>query len=187
MKMKSKMMAILCLAMSTTSWAQPALRAKGYKGFVQANFAIVSNNVTTTDGKFSGRSSSYSLALATSHGMQVCPWLFAGAGVGIKGGGGENAAVMDMDFVQMPFFLQARGYLSRRDIAPYVDFKGGYAVGDMYGGYLSPALGVSVPVARRLALNVELAYQAQNSREEYTWGTEKTWRHFFSLGFGLEF
>ena len=185
--MKKVFLAIICLAVSAASLAQSPLRSKGYKGFVQANFAVVSNRTTTSDGRYESSNTSYSLAFTTSHGMLVCPYLFVGAGLGIKGGGGENAAVMDMDFVQVPFFLQARTYLTPKDIAPYFDFKGGYAVGDMRGGYLSPALGVSVPVSSKVALNVEVAYQAQNSKESYTWGTEKNWRHFFSLGLGVEF
>ena len=65
--------------------------------------------------------------------------------------------------------------------------KGGYSVGDMRGAFVSPSIGVSVPLCNRLGLNVEVAYQAQNSRDEYTWGTEKVWRHAVSVGVGLEF
>ena len=169
------------------AWAQSPLRGKGYKGFFNFDLSTVSYHSTSGGGNYSDGGHSVHFELSTSHGVQVCPYFFAGAGVGLRAGSGTVAAVMDMDFVQVPFFVQVRGNLTPKAVSPYLDLKGGYSVGDMHGAFVSPAIGVSVPLCSRLGLNVEVAYQAQNSRDEYTWGTEKVWRHSLSVGVGLEF
>ena len=185
--MKKSIAFVVALLMTVGTWAQTPLRSKKYKGFLNFDITTVSYHSTSGAGNYSDGGSSVHFELTTSHGMQVCPYFFAGAGVGIRTGSGTAAAVMDMDFVQAPFFLQVRSNLTPKNVTPYVDLKGGYSVGDMHGAFISPALGVSVPLCSRLGLNVEIAYQAQNSKDKYTWGTENVWRHMLSVGVGIEF
>ena len=185
--MKKCVVLAVAFMMVLGAWAQSPLRSKKYKGFLNFDLSTVSYHSTSGDGNYSDGGHSVHFELTTSHGIQVCPYFFAGAGVGLRAGSGTAAAVMDMDFLQAPIFLQVRGSLTPKPVTPYLDLKGGYSVGDMHGAFVSPSIGVSVPLCNRLGLNVEVAYQAQNSRDEYTWGTEKVWRHAVSVGVGLEF
>ena len=184
---KKVFLAIACLAVSMASLAQSPLRSKGYKGFLNVDLSMVSLYHNDVDGSSYNNGFGLSLDITTSHGMQVCPYFFVGAGIGLRGGFGDEEAVLDMDLIQVPLFLQARANLTRKSISPYIDFKGGYGAGDMNGAFLSPALGISVPLTQRLALNVELAYRAQCGKEKFERGNETDWRHLLNFGIGIEF
>lgn len=182
------LMTVALLVAGASLQAQTALRTKRYKGFLNVDLSMVSIHERETGGG-SSSSSGFGMSVdwTTSHGAQVCPYLFVGAGLGFRAGFGDEASVLDADFFQMPLFLQVRGNLTRKPITPYLDFKGGYAAGDMNGAFLSPALGVSVPVCKRLAMNFELAYRAQSDKSDGGGTTWKTWRHMLDFGIGIEF
>lgn len=131
--------------------------------------------------------SSVSFALSTSHGYQFSPYFFlrAGIGVGVTGGSASDTEV------SAPIFGQTRLNLSSGRISPFLDFKGGYDVGDIKGGIFSPTLGVSMPVSYRCAIDFGISYTCKLCKFEYdSWYynySETSALHTISLDFGFEF
>ena len=74
------------------------------------------------------------LEFTTSHGVQIIPQLFVGAGVGLS-------YFYEFGSLAMPIFADIRTDILNSKITPFVDFKIGYSPVDVSGLYLSPTLG----------------------------------------------
>lgn len=147
------LMASLC----TQAFAQSEFRERhmAYKGF--ANFGLGSS--------FYDGSNSTSFVLTTSHGVQVNPYIFAGAGIGVNLSSSSETSGAT---VVAPIFGQVRLNFLNRQISPFFDLKGGGTVGDLKGGYLEPSIGVSMPVANKFAIDFSFAYTMYTHKEKYT-------------------
>ena len=143
-----------CLGISSMAQSEFRDRHMAYKGF--ANIGLGS--------AFYDDESSTSFSFTTSHGVQINPTFFVGAGIGVElssnsYSGGATAIA--------PIFGQARINFLNKPISPYLDFKGGGSVGDFKGGYVEPSIGVSMPVANRFAINFSFVYILYTHKESY--------------------
>lgn len=164
-----------CLGLSAMAQSEFRDRHMAYKGF--ANIGLSS---TFYDGD-----NSTAFSFTTSHGLQVNPYIFVGAGLGLNLSNPDGAAAY------APLFGQARINFINRPISPYFDFKGGGCVGDFTGGYIEPSIGVSMPVANRFAINFEFTYTLLTQKDtEDWWGVSYSHRdcyHNIGFQFGFEF
>ena len=127
-----------CLCASAMAQSEFRDRHMAYKGF-----ADIGLGSTFTNGE-----SATTFTLTTSHGVQLNPNAFIGAGIGVNL---ATTSITDGSTVICPIFAQARYNILNTRISPYIDFKGGGSVGDFKGGYVEPSFGVSMPVANRFA------------------------------------
>lgn len=178
--MKKFIISAILLLVCLSSSAQSAFRERhgAYKGFLDVGLA----------SSFADGENSVTFSLRTSHGIQINPFIFAGAGVGV---GVATGSQYDEATVMAPIFAHTRYNFSRSTISPYLDVKGGYSVGDFNGGYFQPSLGVSLPVTSRFAIDFGLSYTLNTHKESYlNWYYEYKERmcmHTLSLNFGFEF
>ena len=145
-------------------------RHKGYRGF--ADIGLLA---------FSDDSYSYDLTSAfvftTSHGYQICPWVFLGAGAGVY--------VYDYTFynygnnkysytykengtgVIIPFYADVRAFpIGKKRVTPFLGTKLGYAIsslkdsdGDIYNGFYSHFnAGVSVAFKPDFGIHFSIGY-----------------------------
>ncbi len=175
--MKRCIAIVALLALCTSIFAQDPFRTKKYRGFADVGLSVVA-----TEGQ-----SAVSFALTTSHGYQVNPYLFLGAGVGVGVSGGSSTSTE----VSVPIFGQTRINFTTKRISPYLDFKGGYDVGDFKGGILSPSFGISMPVSNYCAIDFGISYSCKLHRWEDIGWNYKLWGmkviHSVSIDFGFEF
>ena len=96
-----------------------------YRGFANLGFAV---------GAKRGNGGSH-IEVSTSHGVQIIPQLFVGAGIGFS-------YYYDLGCV-MPIFANIRTDILKSRISPFVDFRIGYApcLSSVGGLYLSPTIG----------------------------------------------
>lgn len=153
-----------------------AMAQSGYKAFADVGLsAVFLNGENVVTG-----------SLASSHGYQFGRG-FVGAGLGLN----FMTSVESIGAIYLPLFGQARVNFQATGIKPYLDFKGGYTFGDIEGGFIEPSMGVSFPVARRLAINFGFAYRMNMIKVErigyYGSYTEHENMHSIALKFGFEF
>lgn len=167
-----------CLCAPAMAQSEFRDRHMAYKGF-----ADIGLGSTFNDGE-----SATTFTLTTSHGVQLNPYAFIGAGIGVNL---ATSSITDGSTVFCPIFAQARYNILNTRISPYIDFKGGGSVGDFKGGYLEPSIGVSMPVANRFAIDFSFAYTLYTHREKHEyWSysyTECESIHNIGFKFGFEF
>lgn len=153
-------------------------RHMAYKGFADIGLGSA----------FCDGDNNTSFNLTTSHGIQINPYFFVGAGIGVNV---SSSSVTDGATVIAPIFGQVRANILNKSISPYVDFKGGGSVGDFKGGYVEPSIGVSMPVTNKFAIDFAFVYTMYTHKEEYVgWVydvTERTTLHSIGFKFGFEF
>ena len=167
-----------CICASTFAQSEFRDRHMAYKGFADIGLGSA----------FIDEESSVSFKLTTSHGIQINPYLFAGAGVGVdlsSSSGSDGATVI------APIFGHVRANFLNRSISPYFDFKGGGTVGDFKGGYVEPSIGVSMPVTNKFAIDFSLSYTLYTHKEDrydtYYFGTYRYSLHTLAFKFSFEF
>ena len=108
---------------------------RGYRGFVEVGGVAGSG--------FAG------LALGTSHGVQLMPRFYLGAGFSMD-------ALFDADFL-VPVFVDGRVSFAKHRLTPYIGVKVGYTF--IYGGsYFNPSFGLSVPIKDNYGFDISLGY-----------------------------
>lgn len=135
----------------------------GYRGFVDANWTIGVGNGAGADR----------IGLLTSHGYQIIPQLYIGAGAGINYYYNGTA-------VGMPVFADVRTDILPGSVTPFVDLKGGYSFLDVEGFYLSPSVGCRFRVGGRLAMNAGVGYTLQ----KFSFGINDGY-DYYSGGFNI--
>lgn len=139
------LMAALCLTpLSTHAFDlgdEPI--ARGYRGFADLGYTLGTGNAGTPRVTF-----------ATSHGYQLLPQLFVGAGVGLN-------RYYDIGRWGVPVFAHVRSDIFNRRFTPFVEAKVGYSFGDVEGFYLNPAIGYRLGFGESFALNVAMGYSFQ--------------------------
>lgn len=171
MKKTALLIALLAICINTS--ARHPLRMSGYKGFADVELS----------GAFVNGQSAVNFAIETSHGYQFNPYIFLGGGIGV----GAAMSTGNTTELVVPIYGQTRINLTPTRISPYIDFKGGYDVGDERGGIISPSLGVSMPVASHFAVDFGISYGCKFLNLNSGWYTAKETVHSISLDFGFEF
>lgn len=130
----------------------------GYRGYIDLGYTL-GTGIFALDR----------IELTTSHGYQIIPYLYVGAGAGVS-------YYLDYDSFALPIFANVRAYILDNSISPYVDLKIGYSVLDLKGFYMNPSIGCKV-----YAFNVSAGYALQKQKE---WDIN---RGGISLKIGFEF
>lgn len=120
----------------------------GYRGFVDAAFTLGVGDAGTDR-----------VELATVHGYQFNPYLFAGVGVA-----GHYYLSDGFSNVALPIFADLRGEYNTGKVTPFVDFRIGYSIdiNEIKGLYVAPSVGVRVK-----NFNVSIGYSGQSFDLDY--------------------
>ncbi len=130
----------------------------GYRGFVDAGYGISISKVTFTYGSYSDEADISNQAfLTTSHGYQLMPYLFVGAGAGVT-------YYHEGSTVAFPVFGHIRTDFGSR-LGFFAEAKGGYTIKDINGAFIAPTVGIRYGLTDRLGLNFGVGYLAQKMED----------------------
>ena len=165
---------------------------KGYRGFFDLEYYKSIDAISRNH-----------YGISTSHGYQVKPWLFVGAGAGIKLSHKKHYENFDRppkDFYMFPVFADLRLDLLKNKFSPFLDCRVGYTLGNQaYGVMLNPSLGCRIGLVNRLAANISLGYSMQSTdivalsikstaiKHSATGNEQNNPYHCLSLKLGVEF
>lgn len=121
-------------------------RPNGYRGFMELG-----------GGPGVGDYGDGFVSFSTSHGGQISPYFFLGAGIGFDYHFGWET-------ISIPIFADLRANFLDNNITPYFGMKIGYSVFDITGFYFNPTLGVDFALDSRLGFNFSLGYNLQSAR-----------------------
>ena len=127
-----------------------AVLSKGYKAFINIDYVFNS-------GDFKDYAT---VGVSTTHGYQINPYIFAGAGVGfnilyyMKDGGVDPK-------IGVPIYFDARITPLKNYITPFIDVRIGQSVADIEGFYFSPNIGCRIGIRNRSAVGIMLGYHLQ--------------------------
>ncbi|MDE6267822.1 MAG: hypothetical protein K2M04_01940 [Muribaculaceae bacterium] len=149
----------------------------GYRGFVDYGYMIGT-------GDFDGSSLN---EISTTHGYQILPQLFVGAGVGVhlyK----FNDAGSDLHY-NLPIYADVRwDILDETKFTPFIDFKGGYSVaGEFTGMYINPSIGCRMALGDKLGLNLGVGYTYMKTGYEFIYNHEDLNMTGINIRLGLDF
>lgn len=164
-----KLLFLLCaLLAGATANAQGSFE-KGYRGYADLGYTIGIGDYEF--GRFE---------ISTTHGYQVCPYFFVGAGVGFHfmskydtKGMGDFALDKRDSKVSIPFYADFRGTFTKTKFAPFVDVKLGHFVNNRDGFYANASAGVRIKTVGKQAVSLSIGYTFENLEFE-------TFGHFTS-------
>ena len=129
---------------------------RGYRGFVDLEFNLSNDNVSEDYYGFS-----------TSHGYQLKPWLFLGAGAGMKISHKKHRTDLRTpkeDINMFPVFADVRLDLLKSRFSPFLDCRVGHTLGNKaFGLMVNPSLGCRIGLTNKLAINVTFGYCMQST------------------------
>ena len=129
-------------------------RAPRYRGFLEESYVFGV-----------GECCEDRVGLTMSHGCQITPYFFLGAGLGFD-------CWIDDDIFSMPVFAQMRLEFHkayRRNASPFIDMKIGYSAINATGLYCNPSVGCHFYFGHSNAgISVRLGYVAQLVKTTYT-------------------
>ncbi len=173
-----KTLLIACLLLgSVATFAQ---RDLGYRGFVD-----LGGGIGVTGG------SRFTLGLSTVHGYQAAPFLFVGAGIGVKDMAWKSDwayGKTENDGWIIPVFGDIRVDVGSGMFSPFVDMRAGYDFICGNGLYLNPSIGVHYAKSDNFGFNLSAGYEIQGTDDKLYWkGKEKKSLGFISIKFGIDF
>lgn len=148
--MKKLVFSVILTALSCSVFANDfdeGKVVKGYRGFTDLSYTLGVGDY----GKNHNR-----INLMTSHGYQILPQLYVGAGVGVN-------YFYDDDAWNIPIFAHFRSDILNNKNTPFVDLRVGYSAYDVKGFYLNPAIGYRIGVSDIVALNLSVGYTMQQA------------------------
>ena len=165
-----------------------------YRGFVDAGYSIGIGDYEF--GRFE---------VNTTHGYQVSPYLFFGAGMGLHFMSEYETAGMDiaLDYreskVDIPIFANVHCNFSNGKVTPFIDVRGGTFVTNDGGLYASASAGCRFNINEKQAINVSVGYTSEklefetfdrftsSSSMDYTREGRKCATESITLKLGFEF
>ena len=124
-------------------------RNRGYRGFYDIGGAFpVGHN---GDGIF---------AIHTTHGYQINPYFFIGAGIGFDYHFRDNDD-FEYTYIFVPLYGDFRVNFLKKTISPFLDLKVGYSAFDGKGFYFNPNIGVSFGLKNEAAMNLGIGFNMQ--------------------------
>ena len=126
-------------------------RPRGYTGTLEYG-----RDVNSSDSRI------VTSALFTSHGYQFNPLLFLGLGFGIQHMEYEDGG-LKLSYTEstIPVFVDAKIYLLRTRLAPFIEGRAGYSIKGFKGFYVNPSAGMSFGISPRTAGYLKLGYSFQ--------------------------
>lgn len=162
----------------------------GYRGFIEW-----SNDYRTERFfNYENRESTYYTGISTSHGYQINPMFFVGAGLSV-----ERCTKFDNWIV--PVFAEGRADFKFGKFTPFADIRLGAQLADGCGVYFSPSIGYRIGLGRKAGVNLGLGMSLKGYKCEvyditiipgesfemtYT-GTEHRVCPYFSFRVGIDF
>lgn len=192
---KTAFLALAILAaVPATEGRQPG---RGYRGFVEWSSNVRSETFGVLDihGNLgTERQGTFYTGLTTSHGYQIDPTFFIGAGIGM-----ERCGKMDNWIV--PIFVQGRADLRFGKFTPFGDIRLGANLAEGTGFYFSPSVGYRFNWGRKTGINLGVGLTLAGYKAEHyegTWldpdsyeihyvGTRRHLRPYFSFRLGMDF
>ena len=124
----------LLFALITLSIAPTTSNAQTYKGSIEGGRTLHTDDMglfSTTD-------------IYTTHGFQFNPYLYVGAGAGIRLGDSYTA---------IPIYADVNYTMLKKKVSPFIDAKIGYSLLDASGFYMNPGVGVNWNFYKGLSVN----------------------------------
>lgn len=147
--MLMKRIALLILTLITVNCLAEARQPhRGYRGFLEWSNQISREQIWSGYGS---PESYWSTGVSTSHGYQINPVVFVGAGLSV-----ERCGKLDRWLV--PVFAEGRADLQFGRFTPFADLKAGANFGEGIGIYLSPTVGYRFNWGRKMGVNIGLGY-----------------------------
>lgn len=173
----------------TASSRQPQ---RGYRGFMDWNNSLIERPGFLPADK----NHYYYSGISTSHGYQINPMWFVGAGISVE----SNKKFGTLTYI-IPVFLQGRADFKLGKFTPFVDARIGYSLTDGGGIYFSPSIGYRFNWGRKLGINVGVGATIKGNKhdlfgetispEGYTiyvkTGSYRDHETYFSFRVGIDF
>ena len=165
-----------------------------YRGLVDAGYSIGMGDYEF--GRFE---------VNTTHGYQVNPHFFFGAGMGLHFMSEYETSDMDiaLDYreskVDIPVFANVRCNFSKGKVTPFIDVRGGTFVTNNGGLYASASVGCRISINEKQGINVSVGYTSEklefetfdrftsSSSMDYTREGRKCDTESITLKLGFEF
>ncbi len=132
-----------------------------YRGYIDAGYSI---GVGDYDfGRFE---------INTSHGYQINPYLFIGAGTGLHFMSSYKTKGMDIPLdvrdskVDIPVFANIRCNFLKKKVCPFLDVKGGTYVTNSGGLYVNASAGCRFSINEKQAINLSIGYATEKLQFE---------------------
>lgn len=132
-----------------------------YRGFVDAGYSVGIGDYNF--GRFE---------VNTSHGYQINPYLFIGAGAGLHFMYSYKTKDMDIPLdvrdskVDIPVFANIRCNFLKKKVSPFVDVKGGTYVTNDGGLYVNASAGCRFSINEKQAINLSIGYATEKLQFE---------------------
>ncbi len=170
---------------------------RGYRGFLEWSSSVRSEDFGAFDGLgnlYMTHESTFYTGFSTSHGYQIDPMFFIGAGLGMERCG-------KLDNWVAPLFVQGRIDLKLGRFTPFGDIRLGANLAEGVGVYFSPSIGYRFNRGRKVGINLaagltlagykaehyEGTWEGPGSYEIYYTGTRHHVRPYFSFRLGFDF
>ncbi len=171
--------------------------ARGYRGFIEWSSSVRSNTylkLSGTDFTATYRETTFFTGATTSHGYQINPLFFIGAGIGMEKCGKTDSWLI-------PIFVQGRVDLKLGKFTPFGDVRLGANLRNGAGIYFSPTVGYRFNWGRKMGINLGVGltlagYRADHYKVEWVdennleIGYIETKHHvnpYFSFRLGIDF
>ena len=140
-------------ASKVTSSKAHRMLTEGYRGMADISVGYGFDNYLL---------SAAMVEFSTTHGYQISPYLFLGAGFGVQ-------YCSDIDFEewesrelrQYPIYGDMRASFLKKWITPFINLKMGYITGDNHGFYVNPMGGVRFGFTRKFGVHVGIGFTHQ--------------------------
>lgn len=132
-----------------------------YRGYVDAGYSVGIGDYDF--GRYE---------VNTSHGYQINPYLFIGAGTGLHFMASYKTKDMDIPLdirdskVDIPVFANIRCNFLKRKVSPFVDVKGGTYVTNSGGLYVNASAGCRFSINEKQAINLSVGYATEKLQFE---------------------
>ena len=132
-----------------------------YRGYVDAGYSIGIGDYEF--GRFE---------VNTSHGYQINPYQYAGAGTGLHFMSSYKTKGMDIPLdvrdskVDIPVFANIRCNLLKKRVTPFIDVKGGTYVTNGGGLYVNASAGCRFSINEKQAINLSVGYATEKLQFE---------------------
>ena len=147
----------MLLALVALSISPTTSNAQTYKGSIEGGRTLHTDDIglfSTTD-------------IYTTHGVQFNPYLYVGAGAGVRLGD---------DYTAIPIYADVKYTILKKKVSPFIDAKIGYSVLDASGFYMNPGVGVNWNFYKGLSVFLKVGYTYNaNSYDGWTKPNEMGW------------
>ena len=191
-----KILIILTILLATLS-SEALQPRRGYRGFFEWSSSVRSEKFAypgINGNLMMYRENTFYTGFSTSHGYQINPMFFIGAGLGVE-------KCTSLDNWVAPVFIQGRIDLKFCKFTPFGDLRLGANVAEGAGVYLSPTMGYRFNWGRKMGVNLgagltlagyraehyEVTMTAPDSYEIQYVGTRRHIRAYFSFRLGIDF